>query len=44
VPSRSRNITAMYIWESFASASYFSDEEGARLGQSGEYIELFNTI
>ena len=39
--SNSRNIIGMNIWESFASATYFEEEEEARLGQSGEYIELF---
>ena len=41
-PSRSRNITAMQIWQNFlATAMYFPEEEEARLGQRGEYIELF---
>ena len=41
-PSRSRNITAMQIWQTFlATATYLPEEEEARLGQRGEYIELF---
>lgn len=39
--SNSRNIIGMNIWESFASATYFEQEGDARLGQSGEYVELF---
>ena len=40
-PSRSRNITAMQIWQTFATATYLSEEEEAKLEQRGEYIELF---
>jgi len=39
--SKSRHIIGMNIWENLASASYLSEEEDARLGLSGHYVELF---